>query len=138
MASTMPKLLHVSLYQHRSGQILPVRQGFRRSSLMWDPIGVKGCGGRIRNLPPPCRSFRSEESEENKENRREFNSKKGVNRLLHAIRSTVWRFSKPSSRREARFREAMEELEKKLSAVTTDKLPHLLFPLSPQFPSYNQ
>lgn len=115
MASTMPKL-HVSLYQHRSGQISPVRLGFRRSILMWDPIGVKGHGGRIRLLPP-CRSFRSEEGEKRKENRAEFNSKKGINRLVHAIRSIVWRLSKPSSRKEARFREAMEELEKKLSTA---------------------
>lgn len=109
----MPNL-HVSLYQHQTGQIQPVRQGFRHSVLVWDPIRVKGSRGiRVK----PCRSFRSEEGEEMKGNRVGIECKKGVNPLLHAIRSTVWSLSKPRSKSDARFREALEKLEEKLSKV---------------------
>ncbi|KAI5680521.1 hypothetical protein M9H77_01748 [Catharanthus roseus] len=111
--ATMPNL-HVSLYQHQTGQIQPVRQGFRHSVLVWDPIRVKGSRGiRVK----PCRSFRSEEGEEMKGNRVGIECKKGVNPLLHAIRSTVWSLSKPRSKSDARFREALEKLEEKLSKV---------------------
>ncbi|CAI9100326.1 OLC1v1037300C2 [Oldenlandia corymbosa var. corymbosa] len=108
----MPEL-HVSPLHQRIVLIPPVRQDFPRSILTWDLVSVKG-RGRIHLKP--CRCFRSEEEGVEKRNpslrKNEKLKRRLDNELFGAIRSIVWKFSKPSSRSKA-----LEQLERKLSVA---------------------
>ncbi|XP_071908780.1 probable chlorophyll(ide) b reductase NYC1, chloroplastic isoform X2 [Coffea arabica] len=113
--ATMAKL-HVSPYTKWTVHSPPVRQGFPPSILTWDSVSVKGrCRIRFR----PCRSFRSEDEPNERVSKGEIlkgknglQSKTTADEVLRAIRSFVWKFSKPSSRSQA-----LEQLEEKLSGV---------------------
>nr|XP_027068133.1 probable chlorophyll(ide) b reductase NYC1, chloroplastic isoform X1 [Coffea arabica] len=113
--ATMAKL-HVSPYTKWTVHSPPVRQGFPPSILTWDSVSVKGrCRIRFR----PCRSFRSEDEPNERVSKGEIlkgknglQSKTSADEVLRAIRSFVWKFSKPSSRSQA-----LEQLEEKLSGV---------------------
>ena len=113
--ATMAKL-HVSPYTKWTVHSPLVRQGFPPSILTWDSVSAKGrCRIRFR----PCRSFRSEDEPNERVSKGEIlkgknglQSKTTADEVLRAIRSFVWKFSKPSSRSQA-----LEQLEEKLSGV---------------------
>ncbi|KAA8534978.1 hypothetical protein F0562_029981 [Nyssa sinensis] len=102
---------------HRSGQPPVVRPGFRRNLSMLDSIFVMGkFNGRRGVSMRPCRSFSSDEGGEEAEKDTESARKCGNDKENYQLESKKG-ITVLSSKEE--FRNALEKLEERLSAVAT-------------------
>ncbi|XP_059638123.1 probable chlorophyll(ide) b reductase NYC1, chloroplastic [Cornus florida] len=124
--------LHISpLDYRRTGQIPPVRRGFRRNLVFLDSISLIGqCKGRQGVCVRPCRSFRSEEGGEelaekqtevarkceNLKENDQLDSKRRF-KVLDFLKSAVFVDPRSRSRSDAEFRNAVAKLEEKLFAA---------------------